>query len=102
MGTDWVPNMARTPKGEVSIENIDGWIRLRWRYQGQRKTMSLGLRHDPVNLAVAQQRANQIHLDIISGNYDPTLSKYKSDRSQQLQAIGAVDLFKRYSEWKVK
>jgi len=102
MGTEWVPNMARTPKGEVSIENIDGWIRLRWRYQGQRKTMSLGLRHDPVNLAVAQQRANQIHLDIISGNYDPTLSKYKSDRSQQLQAIGAVDLFKRYSEWKVK
>ncbi|PSN10650.1 site-specific integrase [filamentous cyanobacterium CCT1] len=102
MGTEWVPKMARTPKGEVSIENIDGWIRLRWRHQGQRKTMSLGLRHDPVNLAVAQQRANQIHLDIISGNYDPTLSKYKSDRSQQLQAIGAVDLFKRYSEWKVK
>ncbi|MBD2107037.1 hypothetical protein [Nodosilinea sp. FACHB-13] len=76
--------MARTPKGEVSIEDIDCWIRLRWRHQGQRKTMSLGLRHDPVNLAVAQQRANQIPLDIVFGDCDPKLSRYKGDRSQQL------------------
>jgi integrase len=106
LAVQWVqigyPKMARTPKGEVAIENIDGWIRLRWRYQGQRKTMSLGLRHDPVNLAVAQQRANQIRLDMVSGNYDPTLAKYKTDRSQQAQAIGAVDLFERFIEWKAK
>ncbi len=94
--------MARTPKGEVAIENVDGWIRLRWRYQGQRKTLSLGLRHDPINMAVAQQRANQIRLDIVSGNYDPTLAKYKTDRSQQAQDIGAVDLFERFIEWKAK
>ena len=60
MGTEWVLKMARTPKGEVSIENIDGWIRLRWRHQGQRKTMSLGLRHDPVNLAVVGEPSARI------------------------------------------
>ena len=94
--------MARTPKGEVSIENVDGWIRLRWRYKGERKTMSLGLRHDPVNLTVAQQRASQIRLDIVSGNYDPKLAKYKSDRAQLPQEIGAIDLFVRFIEWKTK
>jgi integrase len=64
--------------------------------------MSLNLRYDPVNLKVAQQRANQIHLDIVSDNYDPTLSQYKGDSSQQLQAIGAVALFNQFIEWKAK
>jgi integrase len=94
--------MARTPKGEVSIEDINGWIRLRWRYQGHRKTLSMGLRYDPVGLAVAQQRANQIKLDILSGNYDPTLAKYKSDLSQQGREMGAVPLFERFISWKAK
>jgi len=94
--------MARTPKGEVTILNKDGWIQLRWRYQGKRCYLSPGLRYDPINLQVAQQKAAQIRLDMASGNYDQSRRKYKSESPQQHQSIGAVELFQRFIDWKVK
>lgn len=94
--------MARTPKGEVAILNKDGWIQLRWRYQGQRRYLSLGLRYDAINLEVGQQRATQIRLDLLSGNYDETLRKYQANTSQQSDKIGAVALFQRFIDWKSK
>jgi integrase len=54
-----------------------------------------------VNLAVAQQRANQIQLDILSNNYDPTLAKYRSAPGQ-VHDMGSVDLFERFIAWKSK
>ena len=94
--------MPRTPKGEVSILDKDGWVQLRWRYEGKRRYLSPGLRYDPINLKVAEQKASQIRLDILSGNYDSTLNKYRAANSQQLQKTGAVDLFERFMEWKSK
>lgn len=93
--------MARTPKGEVSIEGVGGWLRLRWRYQGKRRVLALGLRDDPVNRTVASQRVAQIRLDTLSGNFDETLEKYKGDRiPQQGKDLGAVALFERFTEKK--
>ncbi len=63
--------------------------------------MSLGLRYDPVNLAIAQARATQIRLDLLSGNYDPSLAKYRSTPTATA-TIGAVELFNRFIEWKAK
>jgi integrase len=95
--------MARTPKGEIAIENFRGFIRLRWRHQGQRVSLSLGLIYDPVNVAIAQSKATQIRLDLLSGNYDPSLAKYRSDRPAiTAPAIGPVDLFDQFIEWKAK
>ena len=93
--------MARNPKGEVSIEGVDGWLRLRWRHQGKRRVMALGLRDDPINRMVANQRAAQIRLDILSGHFDETLEKYQGDRTpQQGKDLGAVVLFERFTERK--
>jgi integrase len=50
----------------------------------------LGLRDDPVTRAVAQQRASQIRLDILSGNFDETLTKYQGDRApQQVKGVAS-------------
>jgi integrase len=50
---------------------------------------------------VASQRAAQIRLDILSGNFDETLEKYKGDRiPQQGKDLGAVVLFERFIEMK--
>lgn len=63
--------------------------------------MALGLRDDPVNRTVASQRAAQIRLDILSGNFDETLEKYKGDRiPHQGKDFGAVALFERFIEMK--
>ena len=94
--------MPRTPKGDVAIIDKGGWIQLRWRYRGKRRYLSPGLRYDPINLKVAEQRAAQIRLDILAGNYDETLERYRFDSSLQPKTIGAVVLFKRFTDWKAK
>ncbi|MFG6097357.1 tyrosine-type recombinase/integrase [Leptothoe sp. ISB3NOV94-8A] len=93
--------MPRTQKGQVSILNKDGWIQLRWRYQGKRYYLSPGLIYSNVNVQVAQQRAAQIQLDVISGNFDTTLAKYKSD-GDPTRTHSAVSLFKKFIEFKTK
>jgi integrase len=93
--------MARHQKNDVAIENIDGWIRLRWQYQGKRCSLRLGLPYDSINLAVAQQRVSQIRLDILSGHYDPSLVKYRGGEPKP-EVIGAVELFTRFIDWKAK
>lgn len=93
--------MPRTAKGQVSIIDKDGWIQLRWRYEGKRRYMSLGLPYDAVNVQVAQQRANQIQLDIVSGNFDTTLAKYKTEGDTS-RTHSAVNLFEQFIDHKAK
>ncbi|MBT9318041.1 tyrosine-type recombinase/integrase [Leptothoe spongobia] len=93
--------MPRTPKGEVSILNKDGMIQLYWRYQGDRKYLSLGLQYDPINIEVAKRRASQIKLDMLSGHFDKTLDRYRSDRPPS-EGLGAVELFEKFIEWKAQ
>lgn len=68
---------GKHPKGTVSIITSNGRLQLRFRYAGDRKYVSLGLPDTPVNQKAAQRLASQIELDIASGNFDPTLAKYK-------------------------
>ena len=41
--------------------------------------MSVGLPDSIINRKVAAQKAQQIELDMLSGNFDPTLQKYKPE-----------------------
>ena len=93
--------MPRTPKGEVSILNKDGMIQLYWRYQGKRYYFSPGLRHDSINIEVAKRRASQIKLDMLSGHFDKTLDRYRSDRTSS-EGLGAVELFEKFIESKAQ
>lgn len=68
---------GKNPKGTVTIIASNNRLQLRFRYLGSRKYISLGLPDTSVNRKAAQRTANQIELDIASGNFDPTLTKYK-------------------------
>jgi integrase len=94
--------IEKAAKGTVSVEVFEGRLRLRWREGGKRYTLSLGLPDSKVNRTVAQQKANQIQLDIISGNFDSTLKKYKPTMLVQLAQIGVVALFKKFYEYRAK
>ena len=61
----------KTPKGSVAIKN-DNRLRLRWSCESKRYCLSLEFSYTDVNLKVAEQKARQIELDILSGNFDPT------------------------------
>ncbi|BAB75202.1 MULTISPECIES: Arm DNA-binding domain-containing protein [Nostocaceae] len=68
---------GKVPKGNVSIIDSNGRLQLRFRYGGKRYYLSLGLPDTKISRKAAEAKKNQIELDIASGNFDPTLDKYK-------------------------
>lgn len=83
----------------VRIEVVNNRLRLRWTHSGKRYCLSLNLTNTTTHYAVAQQKATQIELDIISGNFDATLTKYKAQGSRK--QTPPIDLFRRYAEYKI-
>lgn len=70
--------MVRASKGEVKVIVSNDRLQLRFSYAGERYYLSIGLRDNVTNRKVAKSKALQIELDMISGNFDPTLVKYKT------------------------
>lgn len=82
----------KAKKGKVAIYAQDGYLRLRWRHEGKRYTIALGLlEHDAIAYQLAQQRANTIQLDMLSGNFDHTLVKYKPKKIESAPSADPID-----------
>jgi integrase len=81
----------KASKGEVSITNAEGVVRLRWRYQDVRYSLNLPYEYKDYNLPKASICAAQIKLDIIQGAFDATLEKYRVKISPIGQVKGAVN-----------
>ena len=88
-------------KLKVGINSVKGRLRLVWSHAGQRYFFSLKLDDPPVNRSLAQRKALDIHLDLISGNFNPTLDKYRPDHERNVQML-VGNLLKRYSTYKAR
>jgi integrase len=84
--------IKKTTKGEIGIENFRGRIRLRWRYQGERFTLSLPYSYLPENLHHGTVKATEIKLDILKGCFDFTLEKYKPVPVVKPEALKPVEI----------
>ncbi len=83
---------------QIWTESHYGRLRLRWNYQGKRKTLTLGVDNNSTGWAFAKQKAAQIELDLVSGNYDPSLLKYKPRSLGKAKTeLTVVELFEAYS-----
>lgn len=90
-------------KCRVKVESDKGNLRLRWSYQGKRKTLYLGLLDSVIARRTAQNKANDIANDLDSGNYDPTLRKYRDSTAVAGGSVlSAVALFDRFTQHKAK
>ena len=85
------------PKGSVNIEVFKDRLRLAWSWEGKRFWLYIGLPDTIVNRKVASRKAHQIEPDIVSGNFDPSLTKYKP---QKQESISVSDLFEQFVEHK--
>jgi integrase len=65
----------------VKVGACNGWLRLRWSWERKTKTFYLGLPDTKVARAIATGKAAIIEADLISGNYDPTLVKYRGEQN---------------------
>ena len=88
----------------VKVENDGGRLRLRFTYGGKRYSMAVGLPDSKVNKIFAQQKANQIELDIVSGNFDITLKKYKPIKasSKNLAMMPVAKIFEKFMRTQAK
>jgi integrase len=98
-------------KTKIHVQERGGWLKLRWSYQGKRYDFALGLPEGTINRKVAENKASEIELDIATGNFDPTLDKYKSIGQIQAQVEQAerakseftvTVLFQKFMEHKAK
>ena len=64
-------------KGSVRIKNSRGWLQLVFTFNGRRRYLSPGVTDTKPSRALAEMKAKQIELDILSGNFDETLAKYQ-------------------------
>lgn len=74
-------SQQKASKGSVQIKSSNFRLQLVFSFGGKRHYLSLGLPDHKTNRKVAEARARQIELDIISGNFDVTLAKYKPESS---------------------
>ena len=82
----------------IWIETKGTALRLRWRHEGKRYCLGLGVQDNLTGQAFANQKKAQIEMDIISGYFDPTLLKYKPRKlGSNPSEITAVALFEKYT-----
>ena len=88
----------------VSIEALgDRGLRLRWRNNGKRHCLALGLQDSLTNRTVAEAKARQIELDIVSGHFDDSLDRYRlQPRAEERVRLSVPALFERFMKEKEK
>jgi integrase len=88
----------------VSIEALSNrGLRLRWRHSGKRHCLALGLPDSLTNPAVAEAKARQIELDIVSGHFDESLDRYRlQPRAEERVRLSVPELFERFMKEKEK
>lgn len=92
----------KAAKGTVVIQVFKDRLRLCWSYLGKRYYLYIGLPDSKLNRAnAAEPLARKIEGDIATGNFDPTLKKYKSAVSKR-SLVSAVALFEQFTQSKQK
>jgi integrase len=79
------PGKQRRSKGTVQIKVSNSRLQLVFSWQGQRYYLSIGLPDTPLNRKGAERVARQIELDFVSGNFDPSLDKYRPQSVLRVQ-----------------
>ena len=80
---------GKASKGSVVVISSHDRLQLRFRTAGQRRYVSLGLSDTPEHRKLAEMKAKQIELDILSGHFDETLESYKL---QSVMSVASPDI----------
>jgi integrase len=84
-------------KGSVSIEIASGRLRLRWRYQSKRYSLSL-FSYSKINLLQAKKIARTIENDMVTDSFDFSLVKYgKNEAGAKTEKKTIVEYFEYWT-----
>jgi integrase len=86
-------------KRRVTVESLRDNLRLRWSYQGERYCLSMGLYDSIPARTTAEGKASLIEGDLATGNFDPTLKKYRSEEINNRQLGSGVTVFSLFKQF---
>ena len=93
----------KSAKGSVVIQVFRERLRLCWSYLGERYYLYIGLPDSKLNRAnAAEPLARRIEGDIATGNFDPTLKKYKPAQRRKFEQTSVTELFEGFVQFKAK
>ncbi|MFM2432980.1 MAG: hypothetical protein RLZZ511_4194 [Cyanobacteriota bacterium] len=78
---------SKASKGTVKVKNSNDRLQLVFSYGGKRHYLSTGFTDTDSHRKLAEMKARQIELDILSGNFDSTLEKYKPPKVELVTPI---------------
>ncbi|OIR13151.1 tyrosine recombinase XerD [mine drainage metagenome] len=87
----------KNSKGTISIDKHRNSIRLRWRYQNKRYSISLTY-YSKENLKLARKKAILIESDMLNDTFDFSLNRYKLS-CETLQTIPHKSFVEYFEEW---
>ncbi|MFG6099212.1 tyrosine-type recombinase/integrase [Leptothoe sp. ISB3NOV94-8A] len=90
---------TRHKKGAVVVWARNNMLRLRWRYDGKQRHLSLGLPDTPINRQIAERVSSEIARDIAYGEYDHTLDRYRLQHSSADQAVNQPSTYELFDEF---
>lgn len=93
----------KAAKGTIKIKNSRGWLQLVFTFNGRRRYLSLGVEDSKSARSLAQMKAKKIELDILSGNFDETLAKYKygaNGNAAESQNPSLAELWDKFMDFK--
>ncbi len=86
----------KAKKGDVSIFEQEGYLRLRWRHLGKRYTLATGFRVDtPDALKLVEALAVKIKRDIDAGHFTG-LDTYRVPKEKPKTELSPVEVFEKY------
>ncbi|KMW70830.1 MAG: tyrosine-type recombinase/integrase [Limnoraphis robusta] len=98
-------NSSKRRKGKVGVSPYNGVLRLsipRYLCEGQRRYLYLNLQDTPDNRKFAEAKAKQIEADILYERFDPTLERYRPQKTvipeQKPSKETLVKLYEQYIE----
>jgi integrase len=105
------PWPSKASSGSIQIKSSNGRLQLVFTYAGVRQYLSLGLTDSPANRQIASAKAKLIESDIIYERFDPTLEKYKPQKSSATPKITPIitpivkvptlaELWEKYTQYK--
>lgn len=93
-----VEKSGRTTVPTVHVEADNGTLRLRWSYQRNRRSLGLGLPDTKANRLKAREIALQVEVDLETGKFDPSLTKYKPHVTTG-KSWGDLTVSELFQEW---
>lgn len=93
---------SKAKAGSVVVFERNQLLSLRWSWRGKRYQFSPKLQADVIGKAAAEMRARQIEIDMATGQFDPTLAKYKGELVQGVRPMTGQTLLTEFAEAKAK